>query len=110
MCKSDSSQGRGNSPFWYEYGQTVGGIWESPNTYLGTPYSSHIRWPLPSPNGLCFTPSTSKYAMFSTTATHGTLNFENIRTPFSTSMNASFCGVVTTTAAVIEITWQSVSC
>ena len=31
--------------------------------------------------------------MFSTTATHGTCSLLNIRTPFSTSMNASFCGV-----------------
>jgi hypothetical protein len=48
--------------------------------------------------------------MFSTTATHGTCSLLNIRTPFSTSMNASFCGVVTTTAAVIGSTWQIVSC
>ena len=42
--------------------------------------------------------------MFSTTATHGTESFANIRTPFSTSMNASFCGVVTTTAAEMGTT------
>ena len=48
--------------------------------------------------------------MFSTTATHGTCNLLNMRTPFSTSMNASFWGVVTTTAAVMGTTWHSVSC
>lgn len=33
-----------------------------------------------------------------------TLSFENIRTPFATSINASFWGVVTITAAVKETT------
>ena len=36
---------RGNSPFWYEYGQTVGGIGERPNTYLKDSISAA---PLPS--------------------------------------------------------------
>lgn len=40
--------------------------------------------------------------MFSTTATQGTASFANILMPLATSMNASFCGVVTTTAAVMD--------
>ena len=47
--------------------------------------------------------------MFSTTATQGTLSLANMRMPLATSMNASFCGVVTTTAAENATDWHSVS-
>lgn len=38
--------------------------------------------------------------------TNQTLSFENMRTPLATSMNASFWGVVTITAAVNGTTWK----
>jgi len=47
--------------------------------------------------------------MFSTTATHGTASFANMRMPLATSTKASFWGVVTTTAAVMATVWQRVS-
>lgn len=79
-------------------------------TRLGTPKSACTRSPLPSPNGRCRPPSgVSKYDMFSTTATQGTASFANMRMPFATSTNARRCGVVTTTAAVMDAVWQSVS-
>ena len=47
--------------------------------------------------------------MFSTAATHGTRSRANIRMPLATSTYASFCGVVTMTAAAMGTDWQSVS-
>lgn len=38
-----------------------------------------------------------------------TLSFENMRTPFATSMNDNFWGVVTITAALTGTTWKYVS-
>jgi hypothetical protein len=43
--------------------------------------------------------------MFSTTATQGTASFANMRMPLATSTKASFCGVVTITAAEMATVW-----
>jgi hypothetical protein len=37
------------------------------------------------------------------------MSFANMRMPFATSMKASFCGVVTTTAAEKATDWHRVS-